>query len=184
MKDVNLFLAEGFEEVEALAVVDILRRADISCDMVSLTGERKVTGARRIAVEADCLFEEREESRALVLPGGMPGTIHLKEHAGLEEEIKKYDAEKKWLCAICAAPTVFGEKGLLVGKEATCYPGMESGLLGALPVRSTVCVDGNYVTSRGMGTAIEFGLKIVELLKDKETADKIAYSIVHTEQTR
>lgn len=185
MSKVNLYLANGFEEVEALTVVDILRRAEIECNMVSVTGEKTVTGSHGIAVSADLLFEEAGDCDMLVLPGGMPGTINLKNHEGLVSLIKQFDEDQaKKLAAICAAPTVFGELGLLVGKKATCYPGMENGLLGALLVHDAVCVDGSYTTSRGMGTAIEFGLCLVAQLKGKEAADKIAYGIVHTEQNR
>ena len=184
MSKVNLYLATGFEEVEALAVVDVLRRAGITCDMVSVTGEKTVTGSHGISVIADCLFEEASESDAIILPGGMPGTINLKQHEGLAALIREYDEKKKLLCAICAAPTVYGEMGLLVGKEATCYPGSEAKLLGALPVRDAVACDGNYITSRGVGTAIEFGLAIVTKLVDKQTADQVAFAIVHTEQNR
>lgn len=184
MSKVNLYLATGFEEVEALTVVDILRRANIDLDMVSVTGEKVVVGSHGIAVTADCLFEEASECDAIILPGGMPGTTNLKNHAGLTALIKEFDEKKKLLCAICAAPTVYGELGLLVGKKATCYPGMEAGLLGALPVREPVAVDDNFITSRGVGTAIEFGLAITARLKDQKTADQIAYAIVHTEQNR
>lgn len=180
MSKVNIFLADGFEEVEALTVVDLLRREGIQVDMISISGKREVEGSHGITVLADKLFEEAMEADAIVLPGGMPGTIHLKEHAGLASMIRAYVAADKLLAAICAAPTVYGEMGLLQGKRATCYPGMENGLLGAEKSSDMVVVDGNFVTSRGMGTAIEFGLVLVSILKNKETARELASKIVYT----
>ena len=115
----------------------------------------------------------------IVLPGGMPGTLHLKAHEGLADLIRKADKEGKLLAAICAAPTIYGEMGLLEGKNATCYPGMEDKLLGANWQEQPVVVDGNFVTSRGVGTAIAFALTLVTILKDEETAKSLANSIVY-----
>ena len=131
MSKVNVYLADGFEEVEGLTVVDLLRRAGIETDMVSIMGRKEITGARKIPVLADKLFEEQDDPDVIVLPGGMPGTLHLKAHEGLADLIRKADKEGKLLAAICAAPTIYGEMGLLEGKNATCYPGMEDKLLGA-----------------------------------------------------
>ena len=123
MSKVNVYLADGFEEVEGLTVVDLLRRAGIETDMVSIMGRKEITGARKIPVLADKLFEEQDDPDVIVLPGGMPGTLHLKAHEGLADLIRKADKEGKLLAAICAAPTIYGEMGLLEGKNATCYPG-------------------------------------------------------------
>ena len=133
MSEVCVFLADGFEEIEGLTVVDLLRRAGIETRTVSIMGQEEIQGAHGIIVKADSLFENTDfsEVKMLVLPGGMPGTIHLKEHKGLEELILKHNEEKKYLAAICAAPTVFGGMGILKGKKAICYPGMEEGLTGA-----------------------------------------------------
>ena len=179
MSKVNVYLADGFEEVEGLTVVDLLRRAGIETDMVSIMGRKEITGARKIPVLADKLFEEQDDPDVIVLPGGMPGTLHLKAHEGLADLIRKADKEGKLLAAICAAPTIYGEMGLLEGKNATCYPGMEDKLLGANWQEQPVGVDGNFVTSRGVGTAIAFALTLVTILKDEETAKSLANSIVY-----
>ena len=150
MSKVNVYLADGFEEVEGLTVVDLLRRAGIETDMVSIMGRKEITGARKIPVLADKLFEEQDDPDVIVLPGGMPGTLHLKAHEGLADLIRKAAKEGKLLAAICAAPTIYGEMGLLEGKNATCYPGMEDKLLGANWQEQPVVVDGNFVTSRGV----------------------------------
>lgn len=179
MSKVNVYLADGFEEVEGLTVVDLLRRAGIETDMVSIMGRKEITGARKIPVLADQLFEEQDDPDVIVLPGGMPGTLHLKAHEGLADLIRKAAKEGKLLAAICAAPTIYGEMGLLEGKNATCYPGMEDKLLGANWQEQSVVVDGNFVTSRGVGTAIAFALTLVTILKDEETAKSLANSIVY-----
>lgn len=179
MSKVNVYLADGFEEVEGLTVVDLLRRAGIETDMVSIMGRKEITGARKIPVLADKLFEEQDDPDVIVLPGGMPGTLHLKAHEGLADLIRQADKEGKLLAAICAAPTIYGEMGLLEGKNATCYPGMEDKLLGANWQEQPVDVDGNFVTSRGVGTAIAFALTLVTILKDEETAKSLANSIVY-----
>ena len=179
MSKVNVYLADGFEEVEGLTVLDLLRRAGIETDMVSIMGRKEITGARKIPVLADKLFEEQDDPDVIVLPGGMPGTLHLKAHEGLADLIRKADKEGKLLAAICAAPTIYGEMGLLEGKNATCYPGMEDKLLGANWQEQPVVFDGNFVTSRGVGTAIAFALTLVTILKDEETAKSLANSIVY-----
>lgn len=181
MSTVNVFFAEGYEEVEALTVVDILRRAGIGTYMVSVTGDRYVKSSHGVVVMTDKLFEELDDSAdMLVLPGGMPGTVNLKAHKGLMEMLKRYDADsKKYLAAICAAPTVYGELGLLDQRAATCYPGMEDGLHCGTALTDKVVVDGHYITSRGMGTAIHFGLALVGILAGEETAYKLAHSIVY-----
>lgn len=180
MSKVNVFFATGYEEVEALTVVDILRRAGIETNMVSLTGEKIVKSSHGIGICMDLLFEEIDDSAdMLVLPGGIPGTPNLKAHAGLNDMIHSFDKAGKYLAAICAAPTVYGSLGLLEGRRATCYPGMEAELKGAIPVEEPVVADGNYITSRGLGTAIDFALKLVEVLIDREAADDISGKIVY-----
>ncbi len=181
MSKVYVFFATGFEEVEALTIVDILRRAKVEVEMVSVTGERTVTSSHGVTVTMDRLFDEIDDSAdMLVLPGGMPGTLNLKAHKGLTEMIKSYSQRQdKRIAAICAAPTVFGEMGLLQGRSATCYPGMEDKLIGADRKTDEVVVDGNIITSRGMGTAIEFGLKIVSILINDRTAEELASTIVY-----
>ena len=182
MNKVYVFLADGFEEIEGLTVVDLLRRANISTEMVSVTEKKQVMGSHGIEVTADSLFEEceYEGAAALVLPGGMPGTLNLGNHEGLCELLKKHYAEEKKIAAICAAPSVFGQLGFLNGRVATCYPGFESKLEGAIVCAAKVAVDGHVTTSRGMGTAIDFSLKIIEQLKDLKTAMEISEGILHS----
>lgn len=179
MDKVYLFLADGFEEIEGLTVVDLLRRAGIDITMVSLTGDKKVTGSHQITTMADALFEEVDYSEAemLVLPGGMPGTVNLQEHKGLDRLLRDFASRKKKLAAICAAPRVLGSKGLLEGKKATCYPGNEEQLLGAHVMNSAVVKDGNITTSKGMGTSIDFALSLINTLKGPAEASRIAGAI-------
>lgn len=180
---VTTFLTEGFETVEALAVVDILRRAKINVDTVSITGNRHVTSAQSIAVEADTLFEEAnfEDSDVLFLPGG-PGHTSYLEHAGLLELIKKHYAQGKRVAAICAAPSILGKLGLLEGKKAVCFPGFENDLKGAEVLADRVVTDGNITTSKGMGTSLDLGLELVRLLVGQEAArslsDSTQYGII------
>lgn len=181
MSRVNVFFATGYEEIEALTVVDLLRRAGIKTDMVSVTGEKAVTGAHGITIQMDKLFEEIDDSaEMIVLPGGVPGTPNLKLHKELADLIISYNVGDKYLAAICAAPTVYGEMGLLKGKKATCYPGLEKGLIGAYVSDEAVVIDGKIITSRGVGTAIEFGLALVTKLLDEGTASDLASNIIYT----
>lgn len=179
MSRVCLFLADGCEEIEALTVVDLLRRAGIKIDIISITDSNKVEGAHNIIIESDRLFKDTEFEAydMLVLPGGMPGTLNLGKHKGVLESVMKFHKAEKWIVAICAAPSILGDLGILEGKRAICYPGYEDRLKGADICLEPVVIDQNIITSRGMGTAIQFGLSIIENLSDKETADKIKKSI-------
>ena len=181
MKKVSIFLAEGFEEVEALTQVDLLRRAGAEVTMVSISGAREVAGSHGIVVTADKIFAEMDfaEMDLLVLPGGMPGTLHLKECAPLIALLQDFNEKGRKLAAICAAPTVLGAAGLLRGKKATCYPGCEVGLTGAEVLTDREGVDGNITTSRGVGTAIPFALSLIAQLYDQQKADQIRESIVY-----
>ncbi len=181
MSRVSVYFAEGFEEIEALCVVDILRRANIKTDMVSVTGNIEVTGARGIKVVTDRLFSDDIDcEECIVLPGGIPGTPNLRAHGGLMDKVKAFNEKGKYIAAICAAPTILGSLGILEGKEATCYPGMEDELFGALvKTDRSVVMDGNIITSRGMGTAIDFSLHIVSILADKETSCDLGRKIVY-----
>ncbi len=181
MSKVLIFMAEGHEEIEALTVVDILRRAGIDIEMVSITGNKKVPGAHGITTYCDKLIEtvNFDSADMLVLPGGMPGTLNLGLCELLMDQVHGFNTSKKGLAAICAAPTVFGKAGILEGKTATCYPGMEKDLLGAKISTDEVCHDDNIITSRGMGTAIPFALEIVKTFQGQEAADKLAKSIVY-----
>lgn len=181
MSKVLIFMAEGHEEIEALTVVDLLRRAGIEIDMVSITGNKRVPGSHGIMTVCDKLIEQVNFDSAdmLVLPGGMPGTLNLELCEPLMDQVHGFNTSKKGLAAICAAPTVFGKAGLLQGKKATCYPGMEGDLLGANVSTDAVCHDGHIITSRGLGTAIPFALEIIKTFQGDAAADKIAKSVVY-----
>ncbi len=183
-KQVCVFLADGFEEIEGLTVVDLLRRAGIHVTTVSITGDATVHGAHGIDVQADKMFDDVrdfEEQDMLVLPGGMPGTLHLGEHIALKELLEQFYRERKYLAAICAAPSVFGKYGFLQGKKATSYPGFEQELVGAEYVTEDVVVSDSIITSRGMGTAIPFSLTLIEKLVGIEKAKEIGKSIIYKE---
>ncbi|MCX8129877.1 MAG: DJ-1/PfpI family protein [Clostridia bacterium] len=179
---VYLHLADGFEEIEAISVVDILRRAGIETQTVSITGRKEVHGVHDIKVISDILFEDADYSSAdmIILPGGGPGTENLNNHTGLKEEIRNFSEQGKWLAAICAAPTVLGRLGLLQDKSAVCYPGCESNLTGAniCSKEITTITDGKIITSRGPGTCLEFALKIVEALKGMETVNRLRAGMI------
>jgi len=179
-QSVLIHLATGFEEIEAVTIIDVLRRANLDVITVSVTGDRVVTGAHRISVEADLLFEEADYSVAimLILPGGMPGTANLMNHAGLIEQLKIFNDKKKPIGAICAAPMVLGSMGILAGKNAVCYPGFESHLTGASVSKAPFVTDGNIVTGRGVGTALDFSLEIVRILKGELTASELRAALV------
>lgn len=181
MPKTAIFLADGFEEIEALTVVDLLRRANIEISTVSIMGRKNVTGSHNITVEADALLEETDFDSLdmLILPGGMPGTTNLADCKALTDKIKEFDEKDKMLCAICAAPTVFGKLGILKGKKACCFPGREDDLLGADVRTSSVTKDGHFITSRGMGTAIDFGLAIIEHYQGSDAATSMASKIVY-----
>ncbi|MGN0571363.1 MAG: DJ-1 family glyoxalase III [Candidatus Fimenecus sp.] len=176
---IYVFLADGFEEVEALAPVDILRRAGLEVQTVGVTG-KTVMGRHNIPVTADIAISEmalNNDLQAVVLPGGLPGADNLHASSEVQAAIDFAAENGKYLCAICAAPFILGKKGLLNGKTAICYPGFENDLHGAVLSDSAVCRDGNCITAKGMGVAVDFGLQIVAALKDCETADKIRESI-------
>lgn len=181
MTKTAIFLADGFEEIEALTVVDLLRRAGIEITTVSISDSKKVTGSHKIAVEADALLADTDLDSLdmLILPGGMPGTSNLAACKPLTDKILEFDKKDKMLCAICAAPTVYGKLGILEGKKACCFPGLEDGLLGADVQTTTVTKDGHFITSRGMGTAMDFGLAIIEHFQGVDAAKEMAHKIVY-----
>lgn len=181
MAKTAIFLADGFEEIEALTVVDILRRAGIEITMTSIMGTKKVTGSHGISTEADALLEDLDFSSIdmIILPGGQPGTTNLFACEALKKEIEKFNAENKMLAAICAAPTVYGRMGLLKGVKACCYPGCEKDLEGAVTTENQVECDKNFITSRGMGTAIPFALSIMAHFAGGDAAREMAQKIVY-----
>ena len=175
MKTIFVFLAEGFEEIEALTPVDVLRRAGLSVQTVSIMKEQVVAGAHGIPVKADVMFDEvyAEDAEMILLPGGLPGATNLDAHEGLAKMILDFAKAEKPLAAICAAPLVFGNRGLLEGKKATCYPGFEQYLEGAIYTASLVEKDGNIITGKGPGAAMDFAMAIVELLKGAEVVAEL-----------
>ncbi|MBQ7039763.1 MAG: DJ-1/PfpI family protein [Clostridia bacterium] len=176
---VYTLLAEGFEEIEALTVVDILRRAGISVNTVSVTGEKIVIGGHGIGVETDILIDDADVSDMLFLPGGMPGVTNLENTPAVKELILNYKKSGKYISAICAAPSILGKMNLLCGRKAACYPGFEEYLNGAEVLYEPVVKDGNILTSRGAGTAAELAFTVVEILKDKETATKLRKGMIY-----
>ncbi|HWR40199.1 MAG TPA: DJ-1 family glyoxalase III [Patescibacteria group bacterium] len=177
---VQVFLADGFEEMEAVGVIDVLRRAGITVETVSITGRREVKGAHELTVLADNLFESAPDAGVdmLVLPGG-PGVQLLDAHAGLKERLVEFAGADRWIAAICAAPMVLGKLGLLKRKAAVCYPGYENYLQGAEVNRSgRTVVDGKVITSRGPGTVFHFALTIVEMLKGRDLAQELKEKMI------
>lgn len=171
---IYIFLANGFEEVEALAPLDLLRRAGKKVTTVGIGGE-EIQGAHGITVRADIpdvMFRDANPE-AIILPGGMPGTLHLDASGVVDTAIRVTAKNGGYLCAICAAPTLLGKRGYLSGKEAICYPGMEDGLTGAKISDKRAVRDGNVITAAGPGVAIEFGLLLVETFCGTETAERI-----------
>ena len=161
-----VFLAPGFEEVEAVGTIDILKRGDVETVIVSITRKLTVIGVHGISVQADELFENIDFSTgdALVLPGGGPGSVMLNQHEGVRQALVEAFENGKLIAAICAAPRVFGSLGLLSGKNATCYPGIEPELLGATILPVPVVVDQNIITARGPGFVFDFGIAILTYL--------------------
>lgn len=176
---VFLFLADGFEEIEAIAPIDIFRRADIDVTTVSVSGNKSVRGAHNIYIQADSLFSETDftVNDLLYLPGGMPGTKNLEGHEGLKKLLLNQADENKSIAAICAAPSILGKLGLLDGKEAICYPGFEEQLIGAQLSKEKIVKSGKFITAKGAGVAVQFALRLVAELKDKTLSEKIANSI-------
>ncbi len=176
MGTVYVFFADGFEEIEALTVVDTLRRAGMNVEIVSVTPDEIVVGAHDVSLLCDINFENCDffDADLLLLPGGMPGAAALDKHVGLRKLILDFAAKSKPIGAICAAPMVLGKLGLLKGKKATCYPGFEQYLEGAECVNEHVVRDGNIITAMGPGAAMEFALAIVEMLSGKEKVDELA----------
>lgn len=171
---VYVFLADGFEEIEALTVVDVLRRAEIPVLSVGIGGSA-IEGSHGITVSADIEIEavETGEIEALVLPGGMPGTENLWKSARLRGILESAFKNGLHIFAICAAPIILGRLGFLKNRKATCFPGFEKELLGAEITPCGVCPDGNIITARGPGAALPFSYKIVEVFKGKKSAEQL-----------
>ena len=173
------FLADGFEETEALAPIDILRRAGIDVCTVGVGGD-VIRGSHNIRVTADINiddFEIFEDIQGVILPGGMPGTKNLYAEERVLDAVRFCDKRGLYVCSICAAPSIPGRLGMLDGKKATCFPGFEDDLCGAQTTGTHVAVDGHMITAKGAGCALEFGFAIVEAVAGADAADKIATSM-------
>ncbi len=179
-KKVYVFLADGFEEVEALTPVDVLRRADIKVTTVSISNSLTVTGSHQISVLADALFTDLDFADAdmLVLPGGLPGTHNLNDHKELIDLLLDFSAKGKLIGAICAAPLILGQQKILENKNATCYPGFEDNLINAQYTAQPVEVADNIVTGRGVGAAMKFALQLVAMFKGDDFANELAQKMV------
>ena len=181
MKKIAIFLAEGYEEIEALTVADICRRCGLDVRLVSVTEERWVRSSHNVNVEADLCFSQADfgEYDMLVLPGGMPGTRNLEAHEGLMRQVDAFHAAGKYIAAICAAPSIFGHRGILKGRKACSYPGFESHLEGVEVTAGPVEVSNHVITSRGMGTAIDFALVIAGIFCGRDKAEEMARAVVY-----
>ena len=170
-----IFLAPGFEEIEAISVIDILRRADVEIKTVGVSDEY-ITGAHGITVKCDVRekdFKISDNIKAIILPGGMPGTLNLQQNKLVNNCIDFALEKKIYIAAICAAPMILGQLGILKSRKAVCYPGFEDMLFGVNVSDQKICVDGKFITAKGPGVATEFALKIVEILKGEIKSDII-----------
>lgn len=177
---IYVFLANGFEEIEAMAPIDCLRRAGKQVVTVGIGG-KVINGTHNIPVTADIAEEEvvfDKNIEMIVLPGGMPGTLNLGQSETVQKALQFCAEQDKWIAAICAAPSVLGRAGLLKGKKATVYPGFEREMGGAKLSHDTVCTDGKIVTAKGAGVALDFGLKLVECLLGKEVRKSLAEKMI------
>ena len=177
---IYMFLAEGFEEVEALCPLDIMRRAGLSVTTVGI-GNKSITGSHNITVSADISEEEFNDADAdmIFLPGGMPGTLGLANSPTVKKAIENAVKRNVYIAAICAAPSILGDMGLLNGKKAICYPGFEDRLTGATLSDKRVIRDGKIITAAGMGGALDLGLEIVALFCGKEKATALQKAVIY-----
>ena len=176
---IAILLADGFEEIEALTPLDVLRRAGLDVKTVAI-GSKIAVGSHKIPVICDLLPSEvdKDEVSMLILPGGMPGSLNLDANEFTDELISAVTKNGGRIAAICAAPLILGRRGLLIGKEAVCYPGFEEELKGARISERAVVTDGNITTAKGMGVALEFALELVRLILGKSVADQIEGSVM------
>lgn len=178
---IYLHLAEGFEEIEAVTAADILRRAGIEVKTVSVENDRYVKGTHGITIEADMVYDDvdYEKCEMIILPGGMPGAANLEKHEGLGKHLECFAKNGKGIAAICAAPMILGKYGIIKGRKATIYPGMEKKLEGAHHEDKNVVTDGNIITGRGPAAAMEFALEIVKELRGSAAADEVARDLLY-----
>lgn len=175
MMEILVLLANGCEEVEALAVVDLLKRAGISVCMASVTKDRKITGSHGIIFEADQLLQDavQREYAGVFLPGGLPGANTLAEDRTVRKLLQDMNEKELLISAICAAPVVLEKAGILKNKQVTCYPGFERVIQEGLVVDASVVKDGHIITGRAVGAAFELGLSLIDYLKGKKEREKI-----------
>lgn len=176
---IYMFLAEGFEEIEALCPLDLFRRAELDVTTVGV-GKSQITGAHGITVCADITTDKFSplDLEMIFLPGGMPGTLNLANSEVVMSALDYAATNGKYIAAICAAPSILGDKGLLCDKAAVCYPGFEDRLVGAKIPEKKVVLDGKIITAKGMGAALEMGLEIVALLRGKTYADELRHAVI------
>ena len=181
MAKLAIFLADGFEEIEGLTVVDVCRRCRLDIDTVSIKDTYEVISSHKIPVRADRLLSEihPEDYDMLILPGGGVGTKNLEACQPLMEALDRFHAAGKNLAAICAAPSIFGHRGYLQGRNATCYPGFEDQLTGADPKGTPVEISDHIITGRGMGTSLDFALAIAARYAGQDKADEVAHTITY-----
>lgn len=181
MSKIGIFMAAGCEEIEGLTVVDIVRRAKMEIEMISITDSKEVTSSHGVTFLTDVIAKKADYASydGIVLPGGLPGTLNLGADETVNKVIRQFAEEQKLVAAICAAPSVLGAAGILEGKNATCHPGFEEKLTGANVQFEPVVSDGNIITSRGMGTAIAFALEIVRYFADDAAVEEIKKGLVY-----
>ena len=181
MKKVYAFLATGFEEVEALAPVDVLRRGGVDIQTVSITGQREVEGAHGVTILADLLLDECpfDDADLLMLPGGMPGAQHLDSCLPLQQALVQHHRKGRLVAAICAAPMVLGHLGLLQGRRATCYPGFQSHLTGAEYTAELVTVEDNIITGEGPAASLPYAYTLLATLTNDATANQVAEGMMY-----
>ncbi|MFW6351158.1 MAG: DJ-1 family glyoxalase III [Bacteroidota bacterium] len=180
MKKAAIFIAPGFEEIEALTPADVLNRAGADVELISITEDKNVTGGHGLTIVCDRVFEGKpiEEKDIIILPGGIPGARNLQEHSLLTSLIKTYDNNKQWIAAICAAPMILGEMGILAGRKATCFPGFEHHLKEAHHYPVPAITDGHIITGRGIGAAMEFSIEIIANLYGPKKAAELREKMV------
>ncbi len=171
---VGVFFGTGYEEIEALSVVDVLRRGKVEVEMIGVTGSH-VSSSRGITVKMDKVIEDLDFDQIdmIVLPGGVPGVKSLQENDLLMDKIKEFSKKQKWIGAICAAPSILGHLSLLENEEATCYPGYENELGCKKIADEGVAVSGKFVTASGAGYSLLFGLKLLEIIKGKDVSEAV-----------
>lgn len=181
MSKLGIFMANGCEEIEGLTVVDILRRAGVEIITISITDHAEVTSSHMITFRTDTVKSAvtYEKLDGIILPGGMPGTLNLGADDTVMKVVKEFVCAGKLVAAICAAPSVLGAAGVLEGRHATCHPGFEEKLTGAITSKEPVVRDANIITSRGMGTAIDFGLEILDYVKGQEAVEQVKRGLVY-----